>query len=643
MKKKKVFLVSYGVNTSRLESYPLACSYLKVYSEKDEEIRKSVEINIYNYTSRASTNQIIHKLLTGELPDIIAFSVYGWNYYKFIAIAETYKQLKPDGIVIMGGPHVSNQGYRVLANYPWIDLIINGEGEITFHRILKSFINGELWSGLALIDGISYRNGDKIVHNKDRELIADINEIPSPYLNEVIQLFDENNKMKFDVALMETSRGCPYKCSFCNWNSGIGGKVKHFNIDRLCAELEYFANNKVEGIVLCDSNFGLFKEDVAFIENLVRIKQKTGYPKYFETSWTKLKTENFFEITRLLKENDLMSSITIALQTLNKQAMSKINRNNVEIDNCEIVINSLRDRGFTCYGELIWGLPGETYESFIEGYDKLSNLVSRIAVYPLLILPNTELSIKKEHFGIITIRDIENDFEYLYSHNTISLEDNVRMQRFIFWVRILVENMMLLKFIKSLNRLYGIKPSELIISFMEWLKTRDDEFADVLNTFENESFGNLNNTYIMKAVNFIYNNFADFTIKVFCWWKESYLNFIDKRFEQFTSELLKYTIYTRPIFNLSNANGRVFKHDKNNGTYILRNVNFKYNIPDLLKKFTNDGWDVKYIIQEEIKCDIHYKGDFNFYYENQEFITNFEGVARNIVLKKDYQLIPIPS
>src|SRR3712207_2762784 len=96
------------------------------------------------------------------------------------------------------------------------------------------------------------------------------------------------------------------------------------------------------------------------------------------------------EIVRRMKAEGMQSSFTLALQTLNDSALEQMQRRNMKLNEWEELVHWLRREGLDCYAELIWGAPGETPESFFEGYDRLARYMTRIAVYPLLLLPNTE-------------------------------------------------------------------------------------------------------------------------------------------------------------------------------------------------------------------------------------------------------------
>src|SRR5919197_2264614 len=168
--KKQVWLIQQGVWVMSLESMPLASGYLKATALADERIREEVDIEIFNFDGGATLTGLAQRLFgEGEVPDVLAFSVLGWNYRTFGELAATFKQINPDGWVVFGGTHVANQSERAFRMYPDIDIVVNGEGELTFREILRSYLDGVSKHELRDIEGISFiDSGEKLITNPER-------------------------------------------------------------------------------------------------------------------------------------------------------------------------------------------------------------------------------------------------------------------------------------------------------------------------------------------------------------------------------------------------------------------------------------------------------------------------------------------
>lgn len=471
--------VQQGAWDMPVDSMPLAVGYLKAVIDADPDLDNEVSAVISNFRGGAQLQDMAKDLLSGAVPDVLAFSVLGWNYRSFGVLAETFKQVNPRGLVVFGGTHVAYQSERVFREYPWVDVVVNGEGEHIFRDLVYHLLNhrGEEFDA-PHITGISYRRPDgETITTEDRDRIEDLDVIPSPFLTGAIPMSDGAGNFRYDVALMETNRGCPYKCSFCYWGGAVGQKMRSFSTERLAAEVDLFAYHKAPDLVLCDSNFGLLESDEEFVELVIKAREKYGYPHSLITSWAKNKSKRFYNIVSELKKHGLASLFTLALQTLDDAALTDMLRKNMKVNQWESLVDWLNEEGLESYGELIWGAPGETPQSFLEGYDRLAKKVSRIAVYPMLLLPNTDYVKNRELHGFVTIRGQDDDFEYVLANRTSTLAENLEMQRFVFWARVLGEQQYLRHAWRPLLDVVEMTQSQGIRSVKEYFEASDSADA----------------------------------------------------------------------------------------------------------------------------------------------------------------------
>ncbi|CAM3874528.1 KedN5 family methylcobalamin-dependent radical SAM C-methyltransferase [Kibdelosporangium persicum] len=544
----KVWLVQQGVWAMSLESMPLASGYLKATALRDEHIAANADIRIHNFDGGSTLFGMANDLFAAGTPDVLAFSVLGWNYQEFSALAETFKQLNPDGWVIFGGNHVSQQATRVFAMHPYVDVIVNGEGEFTFCDLVRARIDEQSPRALHDIDGISFQDEDgEVVTTKDRPRIENLDEIESPFLSGAIPLTGKDGKFPYDVALLETNRGCPYKCSFCYWGGAVGQRVRAFSRERLRQEIELFAQHKVHTLVLCDANFGMMPIDLEFVEDVIAARQKYGYPKSIETSWAKNKSAVFYKIVKAMKDAGLHSSFTLALQTLDDNTLDLMNRRNMKVNDWESLAEWLGKEGLDCYAELIWGAPGETIETFMKGYDRLANHVSRVAVYPMLILPNTTYHTDRDRFGLVTVRGNTDDFEYLLSHDTMSPRDNQYMHRFIFVSRLIAENPVLRYVWGPLRTLGGITQSELIRSLMDWFESDTHPIAEPFRTGMVNSF--TDSDVLAPVLTLLYGS-DEAKDMLRRWWNESVIPLVPSDFRSLLDTVFEFDLLTLPAYTI---------------------------------------------------------------------------------------------
>ncbi|MGW7533027.1 KedN5 family methylcobalamin-dependent radical SAM C-methyltransferase [Amycolatopsis sp. NPDC054798] len=544
----RVWLVQQGVWAMSLESMPLASGYLKATALRDERVAAAAEIEIRNFDGGATLFGMANELFADGAPDVLAFSVLGWNYREFAALAETFKHLNPDGWAVFGGNHVSGQAERVFGMHPYVDVVVNGEGEFTFRDLLLARLDRTPVRSLHGVDGISFRDETgAVTTTKDRPRIENLDDIPSPFLTGAIPLTGKDGRFRYDVALLETNRGCPYKCSFCYWGGAVGQRVRAFSRERLRQEIEIFAQHEVHTLVLCDANFGMLPIDLEFVEDVIESRARHGYPKSIETSWAKNKSAVFYKIVKAMKDAGLHSSFTLALQTLDEDTLDLMNRRNMKVNDWESLAEWLGKEGLDCYAELIWGAPGETVETFMKGYDRLAGHVSRVAVYPMLILPNTTYHAERERFGLVTVRGNTDDFEYLLSHDTMSPRDNQYMHRFIFVSRLIAENPVFRYVWGPMRVLGGITQSQLIRSLMDFFENDPHPGTEPFRSGMVNSF--TDSDVLAPVVALLYGS-EEAKDMLRRWWRESVLPLVPETARSIVDTVFEFDLITLPAYTL---------------------------------------------------------------------------------------------
>ncbi|MCX4388089.1 KedN5 family methylcobalamin-dependent radical SAM C-methyltransferase [Micromonospora peucetia] len=540
----KIRLVQQGAWDMPVDSMPLAVGYLKAVIDADVDLTGEVEAEISNFRGGAQLQDMAKELLSGEIPDVLAFSVLGWNYRSFGALAETFKQVNKRGLVVFGGNHVAYQSERVFREFPWVDVVVNGEGEHTFHELVTHILENREFDPVHVL-GISYRRPDGTHHTTpDRDRIENLDVVPSPFLTGAIPMADATGNFRYDVALMETNRGCPYKCSFCYWGGAIGQKMRSFSTERLAAELDMFGFYKAPSLVLCDSNFGLLEADEEFVELVIKTKEKYGYPQALITSWAKNKSPRFYKIVRELKQHGLHGLFTLALQTLDDAALTDMLRKNMKVNQWESMADWLHEEGLECYGELIWGAPGETVESFLRGYDRLAKKVSRIAVYPMLVLPNTAYAENREMHGFVTIRGEDDDFEYVLANRTSTLSENMDMQRFVFWARVLGEQQFLRHVWRPLFDVLEMTQSQVIQGLKAYIERSDDPAAVA---FRAKLPLLAESPAIAEALRDLHSQ-PELRELVRRWWLEEIVPTFPERWQEFAKALYEFEGWSRQVY-----------------------------------------------------------------------------------------------
>ena len=238
--------------------------------------------------------------------DIVGFSLYSWNEQISLSIAKKLKALNKNVKIIFGGPQVPNNSEIFLKKHTFIDYVIHGEGEKVFLDLVESFENNNTneVSGISWLDEYGvYQN------NSEFKRIRELECIPSPYLSGIFDRLIEAYPKNEWLILWETNRGCPFKCTFCDWGSATASKVNKFDLERLKLEIDWFSKNKIEFIFCCDANFGILKRDIEIAEYVAIKKKRTGYPKVLSVQNTKNTTERAYQTQKILADAGLNKGV----------------------------------------------------------------------------------------------------------------------------------------------------------------------------------------------------------------------------------------------------------------------------------------------------------------------------------------------
>ncbi len=411
---KNIYFIQVGFDFDGSVYLPYAVGTMAAYCLADEKLNKEYAFPDFIYR-REKLDDALSKI---KDPYIAAFSCSVWNMEFNKTLAKRVKEKYPECIVIFGGHSVRENDCSLLESESYVDILMYGEGEKTFADILAALPA----DALGTVENIAFRKGTEYVRT-ERSVCSDLSNHPSPYLTGVFdKIMDENPGADW-LAVLETNRGCPYSCAYCDWCAGK--KMRHFLLEKVLGEIDWFAKNEVEYIFCADSNFGMFDRDVEIAEYLVASKRKTGYPKVFRPCYEKNSADRVFNICRILNSEGMDKGATMAYQTLSDDALKNIGRKNLTMEHFSSLLQRYNEAGIPTYSELILGLPGETKESFCEGICRLleNGQHNSINVYHCEMLPNSDMSEKSfvEKHGI---KEIKVPFNHI--HSAIKRDEEVQ-------------------------------------------------------------------------------------------------------------------------------------------------------------------------------------------------------------------------
>lgn len=331
----------------------------------------------------------------GDVP-VVGFSMYTWNAAEFLELIGLIKTDCPEVLCIAGGPHVQ-QAEDYLFDDP-IDVIALGEAETTFAQWLDCRERSQ-WHE---VDGLAYLEQGELIKTAERKRRTDLDALPSAL--DVVPLCDDQGRPLYDSVSYESSRGCPFKCAFCEWGTGaIGSKMYQFSMPRIERDWRKIVDAGIKDIWLADSNFGALREDLDKAKLICELKTTTGLPSSFATSWSKKHSPRVQEIVLLLNRHGLLPHYQLALQTLTPKALELSNRKNMAANKYEPIAKDMASKGVPIAAELIWGLPGDNLPDFERNLDELLQVFPNLNIFAYTLLPGTEFYEKRHEYRIETI------------------------------------------------------------------------------------------------------------------------------------------------------------------------------------------------------------------------------------------------
>ena len=391
-KKYTVQLVQLNNRYGQQVYLPYSVGVLESFVKLNKEIKDNFDFKEFIFL-RENISSMVDKI--GDV-NILGISCYVWNWRISLKLAEKVREKNPNCMIFLGGPHVPDKiDESFFKTNPYIDLLMHGEGALTFEETLIAYLHEKPLNNILSTSFFDRKNSNKVYFNKKRERMSDYSILPSPYLEGTF----ENILNKYDYKWMvtwETNRGCPFKCTFCDWGSATASKLRKFEEKRLYDEIDYFTKKKVDLIFGADANFGILKRDMDLALKLAENKKKYGFPNQFRVCFTKNSTEQVFQLARIFAEAGMSKGVSVSMQSLNKDTLKNIKRDNIKMDFFKSLQQKYVKADLVTYTELILPLPGETYDSFKEGVDNLldSSQHSGLIVYNATVMPNAELGDK---------------------------------------------------------------------------------------------------------------------------------------------------------------------------------------------------------------------------------------------------------
>ena len=503
----KIYLANLTYDTISIstDTFPLNVGCIASYSKK--KFGAKLDFTLFIYIDE------LDRSLRDSPPDILGMSNYIWNYNLALEFFRMMKEINPQTLLVWGGPNFPldfPSQKKFMDDHPEFDVYVPIRGEIGFVNIIQKMLdtkesfNKEKFLSEPIPDCVSHNIDGKIQYAFANEQIKKLDEIPSPYTTGLMDKF-------FDGRLnpiIQTSRGCPFKCTFCADGTDMVNQVNKFSQDYIRDELLYIAKHvpkTVQMLEIADLNFGMLPGDIETCKVIKEIRQNYNYPHQIMASTGKNRKEQIIDAIKLL---DGIMSLTMSVQSMEQTVLQNIKRDNISLEHMMALAPAIKETGLLTKAEVILGLPGETYQSTLETIRKLvRSEMDDITMHTCVLFYGAEMSTPEERkkWNFKTkFRIVPRDFgtlsngkkvceyeEVIVGSNTLTFEEYVdlRLLALVLWINtkgVVFEPV--LKFLREQNTDVFELHHQMVKNRNNASKLVDNLFTKFKQTTEDECF-----------------------------------------------------------------------------------------------------------------------------------------------------------
>ena len=342
-------IVLTAINAKYIHSNPA------VYSLRAYAGQYGYGADVAEFTINQRTEHILRELYRKK-PDVLCFSCYIWNIEYVKELAAELKKLLPDVEIWAGGPEVSFETVKFMEENPAFRGVMIGEGEETFLELIGYYTEGR--PQIKEIKGVTYRSRKGEIRTGPSRACIDMDRIPFYY--------EDLSGLEHKIIYYESSRGCPYSCSYCL--SSVDKKLRFKSLEKVFRELGILLDKKVPQVKFVDRTFNCRREHASAIWRYITEHDNGVTNFHFEIS-ADLLTEEDLELMSLMRPG--LIQLEIGVQSVNPDTIREIRRV-MKFEEVKRVVSRIRAGGNVHqHLDLIAGLPFEDYHSFRHSFNEV--------------------------------------------------------------------------------------------------------------------------------------------------------------------------------------------------------------------------------------------------------------------------------
>lgn len=440
-------IVLTAINAKYIHSN-LAVYSLKAYAEQYKE-----HLTIAEYTINQQMDEILMDLYKKQ-PDVLCFSCYIWNLNYVENLIREIHKIFPQLPIWVGGPEVSYDSADVLRRLPEVTGVMKGEGEATFLEVVSYYVEGRV--PLQEIDGITYRAEQGEIVERPWRPILDLSTVPFVY--------KDMKKFANKIIYYETSRGCPFSCSYCL--SSVDKCLRFRDLDLVKKELQFFLDEKVPQVKFVDRTFNCKHDHAMAIWTYIQEHDNGITNFHFEVSADLLREEEIELISRMRPG---LIQLEIGVQSTNPDTIREIKRT-MRFERVAEMVKKIGAVGNVHqHLDLIAGLPFEDYQSFGKSFDDVYALApEQLQLGFLKVLKGSYMKEHEEEYGLV--HKSQPPYEVLYT-KWLPYEDVLKLKRIEEMVEVYYNSGQFQYTLKQLVKAFG-SPFEMYEALGEYYETK---------------------------------------------------------------------------------------------------------------------------------------------------------------------------
>ncbi len=327
-----------------------------LFTAAKEKCSDRYSFSVVEGTINEDSHRVFGRIMS-EKPSVVTFTCYIWNIKQTLFLCRKIKEADPKVTVILGGPEVAYNQQEILEKNSFIDYVFSGEGEV----ILPEFLSRKAEE----VRGVSFiKDGKTHISERDEN---DSTDYPSPYCKEYFDC------LKNRIAYIESSRGCPFSCAFCL--SGRCGKVRFFSMERIKKEILSLSRYGAKTVKFVDRTFNCnlerAKEILSFIKDNYSKEISDDVCFHFEIA-AHIADEEFLSLIESMPLGSVQ--FEVGIQSFNGKTLEAIGRKDNTEKICENIKRLISFGNCHIHIDLIAGLPEESFNSFVEGFNRAYSL-----------------------------------------------------------------------------------------------------------------------------------------------------------------------------------------------------------------------------------------------------------------------------